>query len=63
MEVIKIEREAFMLDQIEKNKLLACLRYCKHRSLKHFKNNAGDIKFIEYMVLHLEKETELNGRL
>jgi hypothetical protein len=53
MEIIKIEREAIVLDAAEKAKLKYCLDYCCHRLMAHRGTGLHKIKglpeFVEYM--------------
>ncbi len=57
MDIIKIEKEAFVLDGAERKKLLACLQYCKHRIKKHNAVNKGfDEKFVDYFIGFLKDE-------
>ena len=58
MEIIKVEREALVLDEKEKERLKECLRYCKHRQEKHPDSGIsgchGLYKFITYMLENLK---------
>lgn len=61
MEIIKIEKEAFVLDKEEKEKLIACLLYCKHRLEKHdsgLEHLKGGLAFVLYMIEQLIKKED-----
>ena len=57
MEKIKIEKEAIVLDEIEKSKLIALLKYCRHRLINH--SNSGiqecgvENSFVDYLLKNL----------
>lgn len=57
MEKIKIEKEAFVLDAVEKNKLIQLLKYCRHRFEFHLDcgihQMAVEPSFIDYLLKNL----------
>ena len=54
MEKIKIEREAFVLDKYEIEKMRTVLLYAKDRSTRKCDDERIDIGFINYMLHNLE---------
>lgn len=57
MEIVKIEREALILDTKEKEKLLQLIKYCRHRVSEHcgtgISGSAKLANFIDYMIKNL----------
>ena len=58
MDKIKIEREALVLDEKEKQNLLQVLKYFKHGAYNHSCSGALVLnlgKFVDYMIENLEE--------
>ena len=58
MEIIKIEREAIVLDRVERENLMQLILYCRHRLTEHKGNNGlckSGIKlgFVSYLIENL----------
>ena len=54
MEIRVVESKAIVLDSGEITKLLQILKYARHRIVEHGRTQAGEKKFVDYMIVNLE---------
>ena len=58
MDKIKVEVDAIVFGAAEKRKIVACLKYCKHRLVGHGRPIEDvDVKFLDYEIHNLEEAT------